>query len=279
MTDLRRGYAGFAAGLVLLLVAGAGGARAASYTEVFYPSGKLKIEAYLYRPAGRGPFPLIIYNHGSREFRERVSVPFTYIGEMLTAANYAVMVPERRGYGKSDGTSPGDDIGSDVGPRLIGRLQAETDDVLAAVDYLRTVDGIDTSRLGMIGWSLGGIVTMLAISRSDAFKAAIDQAGGSLTWERSAAVREAVTEAARHARAPVFLMVAANDKTTAAIRAVDNVLTDRHWPHETRIYPAFTPSRSFPSTAPGHLIFSSEGASIWQHDAIAFLDRYLKPGK
>ena len=39
------------------------------YTEVFYPSGPLRIQAYLYRPPGDGPFPLVIYNHGSRANR------------------------------------------------------------------------------------------------------------------------------------------------------------------------------------------------------------------
>lgn len=43
------------------------------YTEVFYPSGPLRIQAYLYRPPGNGPFPLVIYNHGSRASRERES--------------------------------------------------------------------------------------------------------------------------------------------------------------------------------------------------------------
>src|SRR6266404_9994277 len=62
------------------------------YTEVFYPSGPLRIQAYLYRPPGNGPFPLVIYNHGSRNGRERQSVPFEYIGRMLTRAGYVVLV-------------------------------------------------------------------------------------------------------------------------------------------------------------------------------------------
>src|SRR5207253_11454116 len=40
-----------------------------AYTEVFYPSGSLRIQAYLYKPDGDGPFPVVIYNHGSRPAR------------------------------------------------------------------------------------------------------------------------------------------------------------------------------------------------------------------
>ena len=42
------------------------------YEEVFYPSRKLRIQAYFYKPEGKGPFPVVIYNHGSRAGRERV---------------------------------------------------------------------------------------------------------------------------------------------------------------------------------------------------------------
>src|SRR5712691_941930 len=35
------------------------------YTTIYYKSGRLKIEAYLYKPQkGEAPFPLVIYNHG-----------------------------------------------------------------------------------------------------------------------------------------------------------------------------------------------------------------------
>jgi hypothetical protein len=37
-----------------------------SYTEVFSPSGNLRIRAYLYKPHGNGPLPVVIYNHGKR---------------------------------------------------------------------------------------------------------------------------------------------------------------------------------------------------------------------
>ena len=37
-----------------------------AYTEVFYPSGRLRIHGFLYKPNGDGPYPVVIYNHGSR---------------------------------------------------------------------------------------------------------------------------------------------------------------------------------------------------------------------
>jgi dienelactone hydrolase len=161
-----------------------------TYTELFYPSGGVRIQAYLYKPDGDGPFPMVIYNHGSRVGREWDSLPFEYIGALLSHARYAVLVPERSGYGRSDGLSWPEAVGNDKG-RFVRELHEETDDVLAGVDYLRTLPFVDPKRIGIMGWSFGGIVTMFAVSRSTTFAVAIKQAGGALTWNGNAEVRSA----------------------------------------------------------------------------------------
>ncbi len=40
-----------------------------------------------------GPFPVVIYNHGSRAGNERQSVPFEHIGKLFTEAGDLVVVP------------------------------------------------------------------------------------------------------------------------------------------------------------------------------------------
>jgi dienelactone hydrolase len=81
------------------------------YETVFFPSGNLKIEGYIYRPQGDGPFPAVIYNHGSRAGFEREERPMARIGTAFVAAGYLVFVVERRGYGRSDGVPFGEDVG------------------------------------------------------------------------------------------------------------------------------------------------------------------------
>jgi dienelactone hydrolase len=260
---------------LLLAAASAFGQAKAEYTGVFYLSGTLRIEAYLYKPEGDGPFPVVIYNHGSRDGRERMSVPFQYVGSMLTKAGYVVLVPERRGYGKSDGVPWRKETQNDPS-RLVPRLQAETDDVLASIDYLRTLPFADTKRMGIMGWSFGGIVTMFASSRGNAFLAAVDQAGGSLSWDFNPPVRAALTAAASKSTTPTLFMVAKNDRTTASITTLSGIFEKRGVVHRMMIYEPFTPSTEGEAAAPGHLIFSSQGASIWENDVVQFLDRYLK---
>jgi dienelactone hydrolase len=261
-------------------------AEAQPYTEVFYSSGPLRIQAYLYRPPGNGPFPLIIYNHGSRENRERESWPFSYVGRILLQSGYAVLVPERRGYGRSDGLTFSEEMRQSIGrrgaavesPHFVGRLQAESDDVLSALDFITTLPFVDRGRLGIMGWSFGGIVTMFAVSRSSAFRAAVDQAGGALTWDGSAALREALLAAARQVHSPVLLMVAQNDRTTASITTLATTLQAHNPATELIIYPPFTPGRNPRNTAPGHLIFSEQGSAIWENNVRTFFAKYLGEG-
>lgn len=262
--------------LFLPLPAAAGEASADSaYEEAFYPSGNLRIQAYLYKPSGDGPFPVVIYNHGTRDGRERASVPFEYVGRMLTRAGYMVLVPERRGYGKSDGAEWRQEAGRDRSA-LIRRLEAETQDVLAGIDYLRTVPSADTHRMAIMGWSFGGIVTMLAVSHSKAFLAAVDQAGGALTWDSSPELRRALVEAAEKASTPTLFMVAKNDRTTSSVTTLDEIYRNRGVPERLVVYDAFTPARETRIATPGHAVFSEQGAGVWESDVVQFLGRYLK---
>ena len=250
---------------------------ASTYTEVVYTSGSLRIQAYLYKPEGAGPFPVVIYNHGSRTGRERQSVPFEHIGGLLTGAGYVVLVSERRGYGRSDGLTWPEDVGKSRG-RMIARLDEETDDVLAAVDYLRAQAFVDAKRIGVMGWSFGGIVTMFAVSRSQAFAVAVNQAGGALTWNGNPDVRTALTAAAQKSSTPTLLQVAENDRTTDSITTVGEILKNRSVPHRTVIYPPFAAvqqRQSLTTGAPGHMVFAERGVSVWAADVLEFLGQYL----
>ena len=264
-------------GLVPLLAPRVMRAQQQPYIEISYQSGGLHIQGYFYRPAGSGPFPTLIYNHGSRIRSERQSIPWVRLASLYVSAGYAVLVPERRGYGRSDGPTWSEAVGRDVGSALIARLQAEADDVLTAAEFLRSVPAVDISRLGIAGWSLGGIVTLLAISRSRSFRAAIDQAGGVLMWRSSPALQEALTQAVRDATCPVLLMDAQNDAAPEAISKLSQVMDAAGLPHRLIMYPPFAPTTREETVAPGHLLFSAEGSPIWGRDAVGFLDTYLRP--
>ena len=271
-------FSRFAARVIVCGVFVAGGqtnGQPRSYETTFYPSGKFKIEAYVYKPEGTGPFPVVIYNHGSPGGHEREERPFVYVGEMLTHRGYVVIVPERRGYGKADGPTFGEAIGEDRGPRFVARVQEETDDVLAVVEFLKALPYADTKRVAVMGWSIGGIVSVLAASRSSAFRVVVDQAGGALTWDQSHAMQQALKEAAAKIRIPLQGMVAKKDRTTESVKTVVHEAEEHGATAKLIVYPAFAP-RDAGGVPPGHMIFGKEGWKIWEGDLQEFLSKYLR---
>jgi dienelactone hydrolase len=270
---MRGAFAAWLACAVALVapVAAAGPA----FETVFIPSGGLRIEAYLYRPPGEGPFPALIYNHGSRPGSEREERPFGHIAQAFVPAGYVVLVVERRGYGKSGGEMFSREVGLDRGSRFVNRLVAEAGDVEASIDHLAKQPFVDKRRIAVMGWSLGGIVTVLAASRRPDVRAAIDQAAGALTWKKSPELQAKLREAAGKVQIPLLTMIAENDATTEGARAIDGAVRETT-PHRLIVYPPFHAAAAI-GVAEGHLLFGPGGVGIWRDDALAWLTRYAGP--
>ena len=260
------------------------------FQTLFYSSEGLKLEAYLFKPEGPGPFPLIVYNHGSRIGDEHQERPVAHIARLLVPLGYAVLVPERRGYGKSEGHTFTEDVGSDRGARFVERIEAEARDALAAVDYVtRAPDqGVDARRMAMAGWSFGGMITTLALGQDKRFSAGAVQAPAAANWDGKSIVQAALLKAARLIRSPMLCAVAENDTQTESTRAICAAARANGVATELKIYPPFTPPPPAPDTvsrpsgpnapAPGHAIFGPAGVAIWGDDLAAFLRKHM-PGK
>ena len=66
---------------------------------VKYPSGQYSLPGYLYKPAGVGPFPAVIWNHGS----ERNPKEQPELAKFYTQQGYAFFLPIRHGHGRAPG--------------------------------------------------------------------------------------------------------------------------------------------------------------------------------
>ena len=244
------------------------------HDTVFYKSGTLNIEAYVYTPPGKGPFPLVVYNHGSRAGEERLERPIGFIARLLTPAGYAVLVPERRGYGKSDGTPFSEEIGADRGDRFLRRMSEEAADVNAAVEYAKAHLPVDRKRITAIGYSFGGIVTTMAASTSTSFAGVVNQAPGALNWGKSEPLRQALVAAAGKIHVPMLCLVAENDATTESARAICNAAKANGARTNVIIYPPFSNPAAKNPAAPGHALFTFVGVDTWKADVLEFLRKF-----
>jgi dienelactone hydrolase len=137
----------------------------------------------IYRPAGEGPFPLMVFNHG-RAVPEKRATQGRYRPEMaaryFTAKGFVVMVPTRIGYWESYGDFDPEDTGGSNSPRFEGFADAVYTQVMATVSMAKTLPYVDANRWVVAGQSAGGHTSVIVVSKSPpGLVGGINFAGGS----------------------------------------------------------------------------------------------------
>ncbi len=155
-----------------------GGLDTQSFIEpelIHYPTfdsasgGPENIPAWVYKPAGKGPHPVIIAIHGGPEGQARPSFSSTY-QMWLNKLGAAVIRPNVRGsdgYGKHymslDNGFKREDSVKDIG---------------ALLDWIATQPDLDNDRVAVFGGSYGGYMVLASsVHYSDRLKAAVDIVG------------------------------------------------------------------------------------------------------
>ncbi|MEA2553079.1 MAG: hypothetical protein QOJ65_1255 [Fimbriimonadaceae bacterium] len=127
-----------------------------------------KVQGFLYKPEGFGPFPAVLDVHGGPTSQSvRTFRPFT---QYLVSKGYVVFVPNVRGsvgYGKTYTSLDNKDFGG-------GPLK----DVLACKAWLVANAGVDPKRVAIMGQSYGGYMALAAATFTpNEFAAHIDMFG------------------------------------------------------------------------------------------------------
>ena len=138
-----------------------------------YPShdGR-EIPAWLYKPAGVGPFPVVLSIHGGPEAQERPLYNYNGLYQYLLSQGIGILAPNVRG-SSGYGISYQKLIHRDWGG-------AELKDFEAAHTYLGTLDWTRMDRIGVFGGSFGGFATLSCVSRlPKLWAAAVDLVGPS----------------------------------------------------------------------------------------------------
>ena len=137
------------------------------------------IAVHLYKPAGGGPFPLLVMSHGSpRNGASRDGYGAgTFFSEASAYAEsgVAVAVPIRRGFGGQGAWV--ENYGSCDNPDYYAAGQASARDIAATVAQLRHRKDIDPKRIVLIGQSAGGFGSVAAGS-TGGIRAVVNFAGG-----------------------------------------------------------------------------------------------------
>lgn len=276
--------------LLALVVASPAAARAEIQAPdtVVVPSGHLRLKGLLWQPAGHGPFPAVLFNHGSWPTNTRSGRPAREIFEQAAALGpvfarhgFVFLFLFRRGAGLSvsQGVSAADLLDMEFaanGQEARNRTQLrllegnELTDALAGLAFLRALPKVDPRRIAVAGHSFGGSLTLLVAERDTSLIAAVDFAGAAGSWDRSPQLRARLLKAVGAATMPLFFIHAANDYSVAPGKAL---AAERHRlakPYRIKIYPAFGTT-----TSEGHNLVDFS-VSAWESDVFTFLDEQLR---
>lgn len=127
--------------------------------DITYLSDGLKVKGFVAEPIGGRNLPVIIYNRGgTREFGALGEFEIYFMAK-FASWGYVVIASQYRGCCGSEGK---DELGG-----------ADVSDVVNLIPSLNQITAADKDRIGMWGWSRGGMMTFIAMTRTDRIRAVV----------------------------------------------------------------------------------------------------------
>lgn len=166
--------------------------------RAFHRTGPDTIElaGRLYRPSGSGPFPAVVLMHGCAGFGVG-STGLENVALLLRDSGYVALAVNSFSW-RGVHSVCGDLAGS---PTFSERVE----DALGAKRYLASLSFVDPSRIGLIGWSHGGMTALETRARSSAASGAAPFAAIAAYYPYCA------SEDASSASAPLLILTGERD--------------------------------------------------------------------
>jgi dienelactone hydrolase len=169
--------------------------------QVSFPSPAGTLYGFLYVPEGKGPFPAVLWNHGS----EKRPGWQPELASFYNSHGFVFFLPHRRGQGRSPGPYIMDELRRGGDPTLaVQAQQAANEDVVAAMNWLKNQPEVDASRIVVSECSFGGIQTLLTAEKGLGARAFIAFAPAAHSWGNGA-LDQMLEDAVKHAKAPRVL--------------------------------------------------------------------------
>lgn len=145
--------------LALIACALPAAAAATEFDPVEIPNGDNRLKAVVYKPAGEGPFPVVVGLHGCAGLNNSgglVSSRYRDWGQRLAAAGFAVVFPDSYG-------SRGLSSQCSVRKPAVRTDHERVADVQATRAWVQQQSWAIGERLALVGWSTGGITALWAV--------------------------------------------------------------------------------------------------------------------
>ena len=227
-----------------------------------------RIEGYLARPDGAGPFPAVVGLHGCAGMHDATR---QRLADQLVAWGYVVLLVDSYATRRIDHACTSSAFATFLKRRP---------DAYGALVFLGSQNFVDWQRVAVVGFSAGARVT-LSVAQTNSFEQFVPS--GNLRFRAAVAFYPPCKAAWAPPEIPTLIFIGALDDWTPAADCADKVAS---WgndgpPIELVVYPGAHHGFYYPHLQPGTTMFdhwleyNGEAADNASHRLHQFLDRHL----
>ncbi len=153
---------------------------------IFIPNDDHDIPARIEKPASAtqdNKVPAVVILHGTGSQKDEVAGSYMRLAKMLAREGIASIRIDFIGHGESKGHEKDFNFSN------------ARADILKATEYIQQFDWVDNDRVGLVGWSQGGLHAYLAAANEPGYKSVVTWASGT-GWPLSLLIPEGSREEA-----------------------------------------------------------------------------------
>lgn len=225
-----------------------------SGSDVTFASGSDQISGYLVRPAADGVYPAILVCHENRGLTEHIRD----VARRFAKNGYVALALDL--LAREGGTAAHD---RDAVPGLLTNAGADrhVGDFIAGAEHLKTLDFVDGTRLGMIGFCFGGGITWRVATAMPELKAAAPFYGPAPDAAAVPNIKAAV----------LGVYAEQDERINGGIPALEEALKAAGTTYQIKIYPGV--NHAFHNDT-GQRYNEEQATQAW-NDALAWFAQYV----
>ena len=236
--------------------------------RVLYLSRDRLLQGCVYKPEGKGPFPVVVFLQAAVKKLEHTGPisPFPAIGKFYTSRGYALFVPGRhplRGEGDQEEKPDGERKATET-------YELSSGDLIAAVEFAQAQSWADEKRIVLTGHAGGATVILIAAEKLPNVRGYVAFSPAASLWSNTPPVQTLLQRCVENARAPVFVIQPQNDFNVEPTRVLGAILDKKGGANRSRIYPPYRQTVVEANT------FAYSAPEIWGNDVLSFLSEVLK---
>lgn len=232
---------------------------------IYYNSDTVKLKGYLYKPEGKGTFPVYMWNDkGGKDPND-----YLYIAHFWTDHGFIFFMPLRRGCSDNPGTYIGDEEKQIRRKKEMEQVQFKqiyalhkkaNEDVIAALKWIRKQPHVDTNNIVVSGEGYGGMQVLLTAAKDGQSPLGVKSFVASFTtvsdrW--NILWGDSLKQAINRAKKPIFLLQEKSEHSPSPIDSLGIALTKKEFPNRYKLYPDYNGSSIDPK--------------VWEKDEMQYL--------